>query len=121
MRKFTRSDRVLAWIEKYCVHPSGIEKGQRVRLSKEARETVRMIYDGMQVQQVDGDVAGYLALLHTAGPEAVAEGPRPVFVSPIIDVSSVWNSTGPELRAVLRRDGELIRCPQLGTRYPLAA
>jgi len=28
---------------------------------------------------------------------------------------------GPDLRAVLKRDGECVVCPELGARYPVAA
>jgi hypothetical protein len=63
-------------------------------------------------------LAGYLTLLHVCGPEGVNGAPVPQFGG---DFFSVWNATGPELRVVLKRDGEHIICPELGTRWPAAA
>jgi hypothetical protein len=37
------------------------------------------------------------------------------------DTFTVWGAAGPRLREVLKRDGERIVCPQLGTGYPAAA
>lgn len=37
------------------------------------------------------------------------------------DTFTTWNAVGPDLRAVVKRDGERIVCPELGTRYPAAA
>jgi hypothetical protein len=120
MRK-TRGDKNVHWIEMFCLVPRGPEKGERVVLTQAQRETVRMIYDnasGPQDVPVTGSLAAYLALLHICGPEALQNNFRPD-VAP--DIFTVWNSVGPDLRAVLRRDGERIVCPELGTRYPAAA
>ncbi len=66
-----------------------------------------------------GPSAGYRALLHICGPKAVSGGGRmPEFN---VDFFTLWNATGPELRAVLRRDGDRVVCPELGTRWPTAA
>ena len=35
--------------------------------------------------------------------------------------STTWAATGPRLREVLKRTGEIIVCPELGTRWPAAA
>ena len=43
---------------------------------------------------------------------------------PHVDVDGVdllWNGSGPTLRAVLRRDGARVACPQLEKRFPRAA
>jgi hypothetical protein len=67
---------------------------------------------------VTGPLAAYLALLHVCGPEALERE----FVPEIdADIFSVWNATGPDLKAVLKREGGRIVCPELGTRYPAAA
>jgi hypothetical protein len=118
-RNLTRSERAVRWIEKYCVVPSGVERGQHVRLTPAQRDAIRAIYDAQNISEVVGEqLAAYLALLHVCGPEALQKEFRPD-VSP--DIFTVWNSIGPDLKAVLRRDGEHIVCPELGTQYPIAA
>ena len=121
MRKRSRGQHAIDWIENFCLVPSGPERGQHVRLTHVQRETVRMIYDhpnGPQNVPVTGSLAAYLALLHICGPEALQNNFRPD-VAP--DIFTVWNSVGPDLRAVLRRDGACVICPELGTKYPAAA
>jgi hypothetical protein len=121
MRKKSRGIRAISWIENFCVAPSGPERGQRARLTHAQRETVRMIYDhpdGPQHLPVTGSLAAYLALLHVCGPEALQHDFRPN-VAP--DLFTIWGSVGPDLRAVLKRDGAGVICPELGTKYPTAA
>ncbi|MFY9599528.1 MAG: hypothetical protein WBX05_09020 [Pseudolabrys sp.] len=122
MRKsLSRGDRAVKWIETYCIIPSGPEKGQHARLSVEQRATVRQIYDnpdGPQAAPVTGNLAAYLALLHVCGPEALQRDCRPEVST---DVFTVWGATGPDLREVLKRDGDGVVCPELRTRYPVAA
>ena len=58
--------------------PSGPDKGKPVRLTEAELYAVRQFYDaptGPQDQQVEGNLAAYLALLHTCGIEF--DGPRP--------------------------------------------
>jgi hypothetical protein len=99
----------------------GPERGQRVRLSEMQREIVRRIYDdpkGLQSEPVNGLPLAAYALLHVCGPEALQRE----FVPEIdADIFSVWNATGPDLKAVLKREGGRIVCPELETRYPAAA
>jgi hypothetical protein len=115
-----RVKRNIRWIEKFCVVPSGPYKGQRVRLTPAQCDTVREIYDCQDSSRrsVTGPLAAYLALLHVCGPEALQHDFRPD-VKP--DIFTVWNSVGPDLKAVLKRDGQCVVCPELGTRYPMAA
>jgi hypothetical protein len=37
------------------------------------------------------------------------------------DFFSVWNVTGPDLKSVLKPDGESVVCPELGTKFPPVA
>jgi hypothetical protein len=37
-----------------------------------------------------------------------------------VSKSTTWAATGPRLREVLKRTGEIIVCPELGTRWPAA-
>jgi hypothetical protein len=119
MTKITRAERVVHWIEKYCVAPNGERRGLHVRLTNEERTAVRRIYDdpeGVKPVPVSGQLAAFLGLYHLCGPEWKAD-PRPQCDS---GVFTIWNATGPDLRAVLKRDGEAISCPELGTEWPTA-
>ena len=109
-----RGDRNITWIEKYCLYPSGPDKGQHVRLSQHQRDTIRRMYDnGPKPIQVSGTLAAYLVLLHVCGPEALlGGGPQPHFKA---DIFTTWNATSPHLRAVLKRSGKRIVCPELKT------
>ena len=121
-RKQTRGERAIRWIEAYCLVPGGLDKGQHVRLTPTQRDIVREIYDKPNgfhgAPPVTGPLAAYLALLHLCGPEALQRSFRPN-VAP--DIFTIWNSVGPDLRAVLRRHGACVICPELGTKYPTAA
>jgi hypothetical protein len=68
---------------------------------------------------VESPLSAYLALLHLCGPEAVWPWATPPHFES--DIFTVWSSSGPHLRAVLKRTGEVIVCPELGTRFPAAA
>jgi hypothetical protein len=51
-----------------------------------------------------------------------AERWRVIFARPSRPILTVWNAAdSPKLRAVLRREGEAVVCPELRTRYPGAA
>jgi hypothetical protein len=41
MRRPTRGDSAIMWIEKFCVYPNGAERGQRVSLRHGQKEIVR--------------------------------------------------------------------------------
>ena len=122
MRVLTRGDRALTWIEKFCLYPDGPDKGQPVMLSQAECWQVRQIYDNPngpdQKTLLSGPLAAYLALLHICGPEALQKEYRPH-----VDVDSwtVWRATSQNLQRVLKREGEAVSCPRLGTRYPPAA
>jgi hypothetical protein len=103
------------WIENFCVYPHGFGKGQHVRLTEEQREALRRIFDSDNAPEVTGPLAAYLALFHIAGPRDLAARVSAIPLS--ADVFSTWNATGPDLRAVLKRDGAAIVCPELGTRW----
>ena len=117
-----RGAHAIYWIEDYCVIPLGPDKGKPVRLCMEEQHVVRYVYDRLDdarlEQPITGPVGGYLALLHTCGPEARQQRFRPLID---VDLFTTWNAAGPRLREVLKREGERIVCPQLGTSYPVAA
>jgi len=118
-----RADRAITWIEAYCIVPSGPQRGQYVRLTQAQRDTLHAIYDKGQdvaASDISGPMAAYLLLLHLCGPEAIQE---PQDFQPAVgsDLFTLWNAVGPDLRAVLKRDGPRIVCPELGTKYPPTA
>jgi len=118
----TRGESNIAWIESYCLMPSGPHRGEHARLTAAQREMVRRIYapDGpLDLPVTDRELAAYLALLHICGPEA--RGALDFRPHVEADVFTLWAATGPEARAVLKRDGEAVTCPELGTRFPWAA
>ena len=90
-----------------------------MQLTFEQRCVVHELFaGGLQPAEVAGPLAAYLVLFSLAGPEARTGAPAPQFT---IDVFTLWNAAGPELRAYLRRRGETIVCPELGTRWTRAA
>src|SRR4029450_12360907 len=117
-RKQTRGERAIRWIQDYCLVPSGLDKGQHVRLTPAQPDIVRQTYDGIEAVPVTGPLAAYLALLHVCGPEALQKEFQPELSA---DIFTVWGAVGPDLRAVVKREGERILCLELGTRDPDAA
>jgi hypothetical protein len=115
MTNKSRGVRAAYWIEQFCVIPAGPEKGQRVKLSQEQRDTVIAIYEGSEAVPVSGPLAAYLALLHVCGPEALLGKGAVPFET---DLFTVWGATGPALKEVLRRERDQIVCGELGTCYP---
>jgi hypothetical protein len=119
MPRKTRVQRNIAWIEKYCLVPSGPDRGQRVKLTRHQRDIIRAIYGRDETVSVGAPLSAYLALLHVCGPEAVRPWPTPPANN--ADIFTVWNATGPDLREVLKRDGASVVCPELGTKFPATA
>lgn len=74
----TRSERNAAWIEAYCRVPEGKLVGQKVKLTAEQREWLRLIYDSptrrfilsMARKNAKTTFIAFLLLLHLVGPEA---------------------------------------------------
>jgi len=122
-RVLTRGERNIRWIEENCRVPTGQHRGEYAHLTAEQRQTVRWMYDApggpVDVPVDDRALAAYLALLHLCGYEAPG---TPDFLPRVdIDVFSLWAATSPEMRAVLKREGEAVICPELGKRFPWAA
>src|SRR5262245_52530592 len=116
MRTLSRGRRAILWIENFCLVPDGSDRGKRVRLTPAQRDTIRQIYDNPHLEAVpiSGPLAAFIALLHLCGPEALRRDFQPELRA---DFFTVWNATGPDLRAVLKRDGASVVCPDLGTRW----
>ncbi|MEJ2377189.1 MAG: hypothetical protein P8Y71_17860 [Pseudolabrys sp.] len=120
-RRFTRSDKARFWIENYCHVPDGPNKGQKVILTPAEHMQLLRIYDMGELpsEPISGALGAYLALLHICSPEALQQHP----LRPDVEVDSwtIWRAASPKLHEVLRREGEHVVCPELGTRYPSAA
>ena len=109
-------EKAAAWIEAYCVYPFGFDRGQHIRLTTEQKEIVRKLFDtDKSPGAIAAPLSSYLALLVVAGPRALAERMSGIELS--ADVFSTWNAVGPDLRAVVTRDGATIICPELGTKF----
>jgi hypothetical protein len=124
--RLTQGDMAIEWIEDYCRYPSGLHKGDRVRLCSADMHTVRCIYDapdGPPDQRLTGDLAAYLALYHCiCGPPAGGKSPPPCPV--VLDANpwTIWAAADhPSPRRVLKREPAAVACPALGTRFPRAA
>lgn len=78
MKKPTRGDRNIAWIESVCHIPEGKHVGEDVRLTTKQRKWIKMIYDSptrmfvlsMARKNAKTSLAAFLLLLHLVGPEA---------------------------------------------------
>jgi hypothetical protein len=123
-KKFkTHSDENISWIEFHCRIPFGPDRGQRVRLTDKEKFTVRQIYDreakdlNFRSLLQDGNLAAYIVLLHLCGPMALGNDPPEVEADPW----TVWHSAGVTLHRFLQREGEVVVCRRLRTRYPAAA
>jgi hypothetical protein len=121
MPQISRGQRNIEWIQQFCVEPAGEFRGASVRLTPAQCETIRRIYDspdGPRNAPVTNEMSAYLALLHLCGYEALQRDFKPD-VHP--DTFTLWNATSEALRDLLRREGEAVVCPELGTRWPRAA
>lgn len=116
----TPGQKAARWIEAYCVYPHGFDRGQHVRLTAEQRETLRKLFD---TDESPGDISAplsaYLALFYVAGPRDLAGHVSAIPLN--ADFFSVWNATGPDLRAVVKPDGGHVVCPELNTKFPPVA
>ncbi len=101
------------WIERYCVRPAGPERGKPVMLTLGEIELIRRAYDENETVTVEAELGAFLVLLHLCGIEHHSEFPLVK-----TNIFSVWGSAGDHLKSVLTRDGEIIRCQELGLQYP---
>ncbi|MCK1639106.1 hypothetical protein IVA95_16215 [Bradyrhizobium sp. 157] len=123
--KRTRSEKNAQWIEKFCRVPAGARKGDLVKLNKEQKQLLADIYDHDDAPRdipVTGEMAAYLALLHTVGIEAPTGNDPDALPAVAPDPWSLWGATSPELQKYIERDGAgAIVCPALGLRFPRRA
>ncbi|MDT4739254.1 hypothetical protein [Bradyrhizobium sp. WYCCWR 12699] len=96
------SEQLIRWIVHFCRVPSGVRKGDRVELTDEQKELLKVIYDGSTKEHVVRDtLAAYLALATMCGP---ATGNS--YVRFAADDLLMWEAASPELRGILVRDAK---------------
>ena len=97
--------------------PGGPNKGQKATLTPAACTQLLKIYDMDEAssEPISGTLGAYLALPHICGPEALQYKLKPDVA---VDSWAVWRATSQGLQKVLKRDGERVVCPGLGTCYP---
>ncbi len=132
-RGVTRGERNCQWIEDNCRIPEGKLVGQRVKLTKEQREWIYLIYDtptrrfilSMARKNAKTALSAFLLLLHLVGPEA-KENSQLYSAAQSREQASVLFSLAakivrfsPELLAYvqIRESAKTLACPELGTLY----
>jgi hypothetical protein len=84
-------------------------------LTEAERFTLRKYYNCQQQdEQITGLLASYIALLHLCGHEALNNDPAPIIEK--LDAWTIMRSASNDVYRVLKRDGEAVICPRLGTR-----
>jgi len=123
IRDQTRGQCAVNWIEQYCLVPTGLRKGDPVKLTLAEKETIYRSYDnpnGLQyVPNIEQPLSAYLVLLHICGVEAIKHTAAPPELH--TDIFTLWGAAGPTLRQYLKRQGQCVVCPQLDTRWQAAA
>lgn len=133
VRRVTRGERNIAWIEAHCRIPEGRLVGQRVTLTKHQREWVKAIYDtptrtfilSMARKNAKTALSAFLLLLHLCGPEARANS-QLFSAAQSRDQASILFALAakvvrmsPDLSSVVtvRDTAKQLFCPDLGTLY----
>ena len=138
MRTRTTGDKVIAWIEHWCVVPDGERVGQPVRLSRLQCEHVRRLYDNPHgpgsidaTGLDDPALQCYLQLMHFCGPRA--RDTVGLVISPSSDTTELSSlcsarhragifalakqvvELSPGLAREIIIEERRLRCPELGT------
>jgi phage terminase large subunit-like protein len=133
VKKRTRGDRNVAWIESVCRIPEGKLVGQRVKLTEHQRGWIKAIYDTptrtfiLSVGRKNAKTAlsAFLLLLHLCGPEARANS-QLFSAAQSRDQASILFALAakvvrmsPDLSSVVtvRDTAKQLFCPDLGTLY----
>jgi hypothetical protein len=116
MKPRTQGDEAITWIEKWCVHPNGPRRGKTVVLTVQQIVQVRRLLDQAERPTLDAVMSSYLTLFYLAGPDHDSESP------PLeSDIFTTWNAASENLRRFIKREGEVVACPELGTAFPSRA
>jgi phage terminase large subunit-like protein len=133
VRKLTRGQRNIAWIEAHCRIPEGKFVGRPVTLTVKQKRWIRRIYDSptrtfilsMARKNAKTALASFLLLLHLCGPEARPNS-QLYSAAQSRDQAAILFALGakvvrmsPDLSAVvtIRDTAKQLFCPELGTLY----
>ena len=111
----TRGDKVIFWVEEFCVVPFGVDRGPTRSIVSRAKRNRCAVFDSDDAPEITKPLSAYLALFCVAGPRNLAARVSAIPIS--ADIFSTCNATGPDLHAVLKREGDDIVCPELGTHF----
>lgn len=132
-RRLTRGERNCEWIETNCRIPEGRLVGTRVKLTKDQRRWICLIYDtptrrfilSMGRKNAKTALSAFLLLLHLVGPEArensqlysAAQSREQAAV--LFNLAAKIVRFSPELTAyvAIRESAKVLACPELGTQY----
>jgi hypothetical protein len=109
------SDYIWAWARRYCACPDG----RPIELTPAEFKQVVHLYDVLPLdsppasEPITGRLAAILTLVHISSKLATGKHPPPATHQ--TNVFAVWGMCGSRLREVLRRSGERILCPAIGT------
>lgn len=133
MKKLTRGQRNIKWIEEYCYVPVGVGAGSLVKLRPWQKKEILKIYDNpagtrqaiLSFPRKNGKTAliSFLLLLHLCGPEAVINTELYSSAQSKDQAATVFKlarqiiALSPDLNSVLdvRFTAKEILCPDLGT------
>jgi phage terminase large subunit-like protein len=131
----TRADRVIAWVEDYCVVPAGKDVGKPVKLRPFQKAFLRKLYDNphgtrraiLSVGRKNTKTAtsAMLLLCHLCGPEAVQNSELYSAALSRDQAALLFNLAAKMVRmnadlsdfVTIRDTAKELLCPDLGTRY----
>jgi len=132
-KQITRAEGNIQWIEKFCRIPEGKYVGQPVKLTKEQKEWIRLIYDSptrlfilsMARKNAKTALSAFLLLLHLCGPESKANSQLFSSAQSKEQASIVFQHAAKIVRmspefsefVVIRDTIKELFCPELGTVY----
>lgn len=131
VKKQTRGERNIAWIEQHCRIPEGRLVGRAVKLTKEQKRWVKRIYDtptrtfilSMARKNAKTGLSAFIVLLHTCGPEAkpnsqlysAAQSRDQAAVLFELAAKIVRMSEALSAYVTIRDTAKELLCPELGT------
>ena len=133
VRRVTRGERNIAWIQEHCRIPEGKFVGQPVKLAEFQQDVIRGIYDtptrraivSFGRKNAKTTLSAFLLLLHLCGPESRANS-QLYSAAQSRDQASILFALAakvvrmsPDLAAVvtIRDTAKQLFCPDLGTLY----
>jgi len=135
VKRQTRGDRNIAWIERHCRIPEGKDVGKAVRLRPWQKRDLRMIYDNpagtrtaiISFGKKNGKTAAvaFILLLHLCGPEAVANTQLRSTAQSKEQAAVLFNLAAKVVRqsptllpfVQIRDTAKELLCPEMGTHY----